>query len=249
MGKDQILLFELRDTLLQIREETHGGEIAAWSRSQSQWREETGLSGIPLGKGNQVQGSASTEDVSYRLGRYEIIRKPNGQVWWKIPSGRTGLRIGKGIITGDILFIGAVETEEPGNLQSQFLERLDQLPEWKTTPYYSLSYALYDCGTGRSLAKGEGGSGPTAESPPKGERLSKRNDKLSEIFNLPLLKLRKVLRAIHDRAGTCAAPTKECIGAEKEKRDKGVKGKNSRETNAGKLDTSNWDTAIQWLVS
>ena len=222
-------------------------EIAVWSRSQTQWKEETVFSGTPLGKGNREQGSGSTEDVSYRLGKYEIILKPSGQLWWKTPSAHTGLRVGKSIIAGDIVFIGAVESEEPGNLRHRSIDRLDQLPEWRRTQYYCPSYALYDCGTGRSLAKGEGGSGHTAESPPKGERLSKRNDKLSEIFNLPLLKLRKVLRAIHDRAGTCAAPTKESIGAEKEKRDKGVKGKNSRETNAGKLDTSNWDTAIQWL--
>ena len=222
-------------------------EIAAWSRSQSQWTEETGLSGIPLGKGDQEQGSASTEDVSYRLGRYEIIRKPNGQVWWKIPSGRTGLRIGKGIITGDILFIGAVETEEPGNSQSQFLERLDQLPEWKTTPYYSLSYALYVCGTGESLTQGKGGSSPNTDSGLKGEGLSKRNDKLFEIFNLPFLKVRKVLRAIQAHAKTRAALTKDGIGAEKEKREKEDKDKTSRETNAGKLDLPSWDTAIQWL--
>ena len=78
-------------------------------------------------------------------------------------------------------------------------------------------------------------------------RGTKRNDKLSEIFNPPFLKLRKVLLAIHVRALTRAALTKESIGAEKEKRDKGVKAKSSRETNAGKLDTSNRDTAIQWL--
>jgi len=222
-------------------------EIAVWSRSQTQWTDETVFSGTPLGKGNKKRGSDSTEDRSYRLGRYEIILKPSGQVWWKTPFGHTGLRAGKSIIADDILFIGAGETEEPSNLRRQFLERLDQLPEWRTTQYYSPSYALYDCGTGRSLTKGEGGSWPTAESPRKGEGLSKRNDKLSEIFNPPFLKLRKVLLAIHVRALTRAALTKESIGAEKEKRDKGVKAKSSRETNAGKLDTSNRDTAIQWL--
>ncbi|MBP1732815.1 MAG: hypothetical protein H6Q55_3244, partial [Deltaproteobacteria bacterium] len=101
------------------------GEIASWSRSQSQGAAKTDLSGVPSRNGNQEQESGSSKGVSYRLGRYEIICKPNGQVWWKIPSGRTGLRVGKGIIAGDILFIGAVETEEPGNSQSQFLERLD----------------------------------------------------------------------------------------------------------------------------
>ena len=222
-------------------------EIAVWSRSSTQWTEETVFSGTPLGKGNQKRGSDSTEDRSYRLGRYEIILKPSGQVWWKTPFGHTGLRAGTSIIADNILFIGAGETEEPSNLRRQFLERLDQLPEWRTTQYYSPSYALYDCGTGRSLAKGEGGRWPTAECPRKGEGLSKRNDKLPEIFNLPFLKLRKVLRAIHARAGTRASLTMESVGAEKEKRDKGVKAKSSRETNAGKLDPSNWETAVQWL--
>ena len=222
-------------------------EIAAWSRSQSQWTEETGLSGIPLGKGDQVQGSASTEDVSYRLGRYEIIRKPNGQVWWKIPSGRTGLRVGKGIITGDILFIGAVEAEEPGNLQSQFLKRLDQLPEWKTTPYYSLSYALYVCGTGESLTQGKGGSSPNTDSGLKGEGLLRRNDKLQESVRLVFSKLRKVLRAIHPHAETRAAPSKDSIGAGEETHGKGVKNRSGRKTNASKLDLSSCNTGIQWL--
>jgi hypothetical protein len=222
-------------------------EIAAWSRTQTQLTEETDFSRTLLGKGNQEQGSDSTEDASFRLGRYEIIQKPTGQVRWRTPSGHTLLREGKSVIVEDILFIGAAETEEPGNLRRRFLERLGQLPEWKTTQYYSPSYALYDCGTGRSLAKGEGGSWPTAESPRKGEGLSKRNAKLSATFKLPSLKFRKVLRAIHTRADTPAAPTKESIGAEKEKREKGAKNKSGREANADKLDRSNSDTAIQWL--
>ena len=222
-------------------------EIAVWSRSQTQWTEETVFSGTPLGKGNQKRGSDSTEDRSYRLGRYEIILKPSGEVWWKTPSGRTGLRVGKSIIVRDILFIGAGETEERSHLRRQFLERLDQLSEWRTTQYYSPSYALYDCGTDRSLAKGEGGSWPTADSPRKGEGLSKRNDKLSGIFKLPSLEIRKVLRAIQAHAKTRAALTKDGIGAEKEKREKEDKDKTIRETNAGKLDTSNWKTAVQWF--
>jgi len=80
-------------------------EIAGWSISQTQLTEETGFSGTPFGKGNQEQGSDSKEDVSYRLGRYEIIQKPSGQMWWKTPSGHTGLRVGKSIIAGDILFM------------------------------------------------------------------------------------------------------------------------------------------------
>jgi len=222
-------------------------EIAAWSRSQTQLTEETDFSETPFRKGNQEQGSGSTEDVSYRLGRYEIIQKPSGQVWWKAPSGHTCLREGKSNIVGDILFIGAGETGESGNLRSEFLERLDQLPEWRTTQYYSPSYALYDCETGRSLAEGEGGRSPTPESPRKGEGLSKRNPKLFGTFRPPFSRVRNVLRAIHPHVEARASPTKESICAEKEKREKDAKNKSSREANAGKLDPSIWDTAIQWL--
>ncbi len=136
-------------------------EIAAWSISQTQLTEETGFSGTPFGKGNQEQGSDSKEDVSYRLGRYEIIQKPSGQMWWKTPSGHTGLRVGKSILAGDILFMEVGETEEQGNLKHAFLERLNQLPEWRTTKYYCASCALYDCKTGKNQAREEGGGRPS----------------------------------------------------------------------------------------
>jgi hypothetical protein len=115
----------------------------------------------PFGKGNQEQGSDSKEDVSYRLGRYEIIQKPSGQMWWKTPSGHTGLRVGKSILAGDILFMEVGETEEQGNLKHAFLEHLNQLPEWRTAKYYCASCALYDCKTGKNQAREEGGGRPS----------------------------------------------------------------------------------------
>jgi len=222
-------------------------EIAAWSRSQTQRTEETGLSRTPFMKGNQEQGSSSTEDVSYRLGRYEIIQKPGGQVWWKTPSGHTGLRVGKSITAGDILFIGAVETEEPGNSRRQFTDRLAQLPEWRATQYYSLSYALHDCGTGKRLSKGAEGRWPSVESLPKGEGPSRKSGKLQKSFTLLFSKLWKVLQAIHPYANPRADLTKDSIGGEEERREKGVKDKSSQKTNASKLDLANWDLPIQWL--
>jgi hypothetical protein len=156
-------------------------------------------------------------------------------VWWKTPASHTGLRVGKSIILGDILFIGAVETEEPGNLRTQFIDRLNQLPEWRATQYYCLSYALHDCGTGKSLSKGAGGRWLRADSLPKGEGLPRKNAKLSETFDLFFSKLRKVLRAIHPHVETHAAPTKDS------------RNRSSRKTNASELHLSSWDTAIQWL--
>jgi hypothetical protein len=85
-------------------------EIAVWPKSQTQWADETRLSGTQFGTGNQEERSGSTEDVSYRLGKFEIIQKPSGQVWWKTPAGHTGLRVGKGIILGE-----AVEKPMPAN--------------------------------------------------------------------------------------------------------------------------------------
>ena len=222
-------------------------EIAAWSRSQIQRTEGTGLSGTPLGKEDQEQGSASKKDVSYRLGRYEIIRRPGGQVWYKTPSGHGGLRVGKSIIAGDILFIGSVETEEPGNLRSQFLERLDQLPEWETTPYYSLSYALYDCGTGKSFSEGEGGGSPGTDSLLKGEELSSKAGTLQESVGAIFSKLGKGLQAMHPRSETRATPTKDSLGAQREPPEKGAKNRRGRETKAGKLDFHGWRAGVQWL--
>lgn len=222
-------------------------EIAAWSRSQSQRTGGSGLSRTPFGKADQEQGSASTKDISYRLGRYEIVQKPSGQAWYKTPSGQAGLRVGKSIIAGDILFIGAVETEEPGNLRNQFLERLDQLPEWKTTPYYSLSYALYDCVTGKSISEGGGGKPPCSDSLLKDEKLPRRNGSLQESVILVYSKLRKFRRAMHPHDETHVTPTKDSLGVQREPPEKDSKNRGRRETKAGELDLHGWRAAIQWL--
>jgi hypothetical protein len=222
-------------------------EIAAWSRSQNQWTEETGLSRIPLGKGDQEQGSASTEDVSYRLGRYEIIKKPSGRVWWKLPSGPTCLKIGKSIIMGDILFIGAVEAEEPGHLRGQFTDRLDQLPAWRVTPYYSPSYSLYDCGTGNSLSEGAEAGWPNAESLSKGQELTKKKIDFSDLYDLLFSKFRKLLGAFRLRARRSRFSTKDNRQEEEETPETSVRNKRSQETDASKLGLSRWENTVQWL--
>jgi hypothetical protein len=223
-------------------------EIATWSRSQSHWPEEAGLSGTLFGNGYRGKESGLTHDVAYRLGKYVIIQKPNGQVWWKTPSSRTGLRLGRSSIVGDILFLGAVETEEPGNLRRQFLDRLDQLPEWRTTRYYSISYALHDCATEESLLKGGEGRWAGADSLPKGEGFSRKKAKPQETFNLVFWKLWKVVRAIYTHTRTRTALTMDHKAADKEKREKRAKIKGSRGVNAGELGRSKWNAGIQWLV-
>ena len=71
-----------------------------------------------------------TKDTSYRLGRYEIIEKENGEVWWETHAGFGRLRAGKCFIEGEILFIGPYKTEELGFLKGEFIQHLNKLPKW-----------------------------------------------------------------------------------------------------------------------
>ena len=90
-----------------------------------------------------------TEDRFYRLGQYKIIEKQNGALYWESYGGFSSVRGGKCFIVGDILFLGASETKKHGYLLLEFKEHLDQLPRWEKTKYYSPSYTIYSCKTGR----------------------------------------------------------------------------------------------------
>jgi len=90
-----------------------------------------------------------TEDRFYRLGQYKIIEKHNGALCWESYGGFSSVKGGKCFIEGDILFLGASETKKHGYLLLEFKEHLDQLPRWEKTKYYSPSYTIYSCKTGR----------------------------------------------------------------------------------------------------
>jgi hypothetical protein len=90
-----------------------------------------------------------TKDNSYRLGRFEIIEKKNGEMWWETHAGFGRLRAGICFIVGEILFIGPYKTEKPGFLIGEFIEYLNKLPKWGKTKYYCSSYSIYNCTTGR----------------------------------------------------------------------------------------------------
>ena len=90
-----------------------------------------------------------TEDKSYRLGQYKIIEKHNGALYWESYGGFSSVKGGKCFIEGDILFLGGGETKEHGYLLLEFKENLDKLPRWEKTKYYSPSYTIYSCKTGR----------------------------------------------------------------------------------------------------
>jgi len=90
-----------------------------------------------------------TKDRFYKLGQYKIIEKHNGALSWESYGGFSSVKGGKCFIEGDILFLVSGETKEHGYLFLEFKEHLNKLPRWEKTRYYSPSYTIYSCKTGR----------------------------------------------------------------------------------------------------
>jgi len=100
-------------------------------------------------KEHNIIQSEITEDISYRLGRYKIIEKNNGQVWWESHRRLNISRAGRCFTAGDILFMMPAEIEKTGLVKKDFMQHLNQLSNWTKTDYYCDSYSLYYCENGR----------------------------------------------------------------------------------------------------
>jgi hypothetical protein len=97
-----------------------------------------------------------SKDISYKLNQYEIMKKNNGQLFWKSYSGLNSLNEGRCFINGSILFLEQGETKRTGIRKGEFLQKLIQLPDWEGTKNFCKSYAIYYSDTGgicRSLGK------------------------------------------------------------------------------------------------
>jgi len=90
-------------------------------------------------------------DVAFRLQRYEITKKANGQILWKTPAGPNTVRGGTCTVLEDILFIGQRQDTQANLIRRQFLANLQQLPKWDQTRYYSPKSSLYDCRSWNSV--------------------------------------------------------------------------------------------------
>ena len=90
----------------------------------------------------------TTEDISYKLRRYEIIEKDNGQLFWKSPGGLGSLKKGRCRIRDSILFLEPGETEQSRLLKREFMQQLIRLPDWERTKYFCPSYTIYYSNTG-----------------------------------------------------------------------------------------------------
>ena len=88
-----------------------------------------------------------TQEISYKLGSYKIIKGPGGGLWWESHSGIGSAQTGRCFIEGNILIIGPSDAEKPGFLKREFMEHLNKLPLWEKTKYYCLGQALHKCDT------------------------------------------------------------------------------------------------------
>lgn len=93
------------------------------------------------------------ECISYKLRRYKIMEKNDGQLFWKSHSGFTGLQKGRCHIKGNILFLEPGKIERSGPIKREFMQHLARLPDWEKTKYFCPSYAIYYPKTGMICRK------------------------------------------------------------------------------------------------
>jgi hypothetical protein len=96
---------------------------------------------------NKFLKPTTQEDVSFRLGQFEIIEKRDCKLLWKSYSGHADMKVGKAFVDGNILFLGRGESEKTGIIKKDFLERLSILLAWGKTDYFCQHYTLYSCET------------------------------------------------------------------------------------------------------
>ena len=102
-----------------------------------------------IAKGTRKSVKVDTSDhISYKLRRYEITEKNNGQLFWKSHSGLGRLKKGRCHIKGSILFLEPGETVLSVPKKREFLQQLIRLPDWQRTKYFCTSYTIYCCKTG-----------------------------------------------------------------------------------------------------
>lgn len=105
----------------------------------------------PGQRSNNISTGKATDDVAFRLKRYEIIKKTNGQIEWKTYAGPNTVSSGTCLILEDILFIGSRQNEQSTLIKRQFLENLQLLSKWDHTKYYCPKLSLHDCETGNRV--------------------------------------------------------------------------------------------------
>ena len=91
------------------------------------------------------------QNAVYRLQRYEIIVRTDGQIISKTYSRSNSVNSGNCFILENILFIGPQQNKPSNFNKRQFLASLRQLPNWDQTAYFSKRFSLHECEPGNEV--------------------------------------------------------------------------------------------------
>jgi len=123
-------------------------EMGSWLQNEAVLRK-NGLTLKEVPKtGRKSVKVDTTEPISYKLQRYEIIEKNNGQLFWESYSGLRSFKKGQCHIKGSILFLEPGETELSDHRKKEFLQQLNRLPDWERTKYFCERYTIHYSNTG-----------------------------------------------------------------------------------------------------
>jgi hypothetical protein len=81
----------------------------------------------------------------YRLGEYQISDYENGRLSWERHFDFGVQRSGNGYLLGGALILGPGSHEENGFLIGEFLDKLNQPPQWEETQVWCLESVLREC--------------------------------------------------------------------------------------------------------
>ena len=131
-------------------------ESDSWSQYVANHRNTGSTLNEVLKDGGKSVKINATEQISYKLGHYEIIESIDGRLSWKSHRGLVNSKAGKCHINGHILFIEPTETKVSSPKKREFVQKLTCLPDWERTKYFCTMYAIYYSKTGarcRSLGE------------------------------------------------------------------------------------------------
>ena len=87
---------------------------------------ESNLKEVTNNKYKSIKADRS-RDLSYKIGRYEIIERNNGQLLWKTYGGLNRLKEGRCYINGSILFLEHGIAEQSGFKKREFLKKTNSI--------------------------------------------------------------------------------------------------------------------------
>ena len=126
-------------------------EMMLWTHGRSPGEGIERHRGAPEIFSNCAAAGKVLENAVYRLQRYEVIVKTDGQIYSRTYSGSNSISSGKCFILENILFIGPQQNKPSTFNKRQFLANLRQLTIWDQTAYFSKRFSLHECEPGKEV--------------------------------------------------------------------------------------------------